>query len=275
MPTQNPSSTDLLPNSLGVWREAVDQLLAGNHSEQAIQFTQIILRHRPRYLPAYVQMLQAHWRLRRWQDGRTWALRLLRADPTHELAWSTVAHAAEDAGDPVGAHHTWRLAFEQAPYHRTIRAGILRTALGRSAPLTLNRPALATLYRIGGRWQRAAALYSTLVAEQPDRIDLRAGLLESLWQAGQIEAALHLARSLGRQEPNLLLSWLVSACDGDEDDRALAQAPLAALDTDGAYMAARYSAETSLASSSLLAVTAEEAGLLQETLDRIEGNQAK
>jgi tetratricopeptide (TPR) repeat protein len=210
--------------------------------------------------------------LRRWREGRIWALHLLRADPTQELAWALLAYAAEEEGKPSLAHRYWLLAFEQAPYSRAIRAGVVRTALGQGAPLTLNRPALATLYRQGRRWQKAVHLYQDLVAEHPTRPDFQHGWLESLWQTGQVGRALPLARSLVRQEPNFILGWLVSAQIGDDDDRALAQAPLSVLDADGAYVLARFGIHSIHAVSSPLPISPEEAALLQEVIDMTAAN---
>jgi tetratricopeptide (TPR) repeat protein len=161
------------------WRETVDRLLQAKRTDTALRLLQVILGHQPRYLPAYLQMMQLFWIQRNWQDGRSWALRLLRADPNHELAWAILAYAAEDEGKPGEAHRYWLLAFEQAPYNRRIRQGILRTALGGAPPLMLNQAALATLYRHTRRWQDAARLYAELGQENPGRPDFQAGLLEA------------------------------------------------------------------------------------------------
>jgi tetratricopeptide (TPR) repeat protein len=253
-----------LATDLSHWRVTVDRLLAANHPDQALQLLPVLSHHLPRYLPVYVQSLHALWMLRRWREGRIWALHLLRADPTQELAWALLAYAAEEEGKPSLAQRYWLLAFEQAPYSPAIRAGVVRTSLGQGTPLALNRPALATLYRQGRRWQKAVRLYADLVAEHPTRPDFQHGWLESLWQTGQGGRALPLARSLVRQEPNFILGWLVSAEIGDDDDRALAQSPLAALDADGAYAMARFGIQRVYATVSPLLISPEQAALLGE-----------
>lgn len=245
------------------WRETIDHLLAARRSAEALRLIHVLLRHLPRYLPAYVQMLQTLWLLQRWQEGRVWAKRLLRADPSQEMAWAMLARAAEDAGKPTLAHRYWLLAFEQAPYNRTIRSGIVRTALGQVAPLALNQAALAALCKVSRQWQRARPLYAALCQEQPTRIDYHCGLLEATWQLHNVECALPLARSLINQEPNLLLGWLVSAQIGDEDDRALAQARLLSLDADGVYVTARYNSQTLFASTPPLRLSAQEVMLFK------------
>lgn len=263
---ETPDASAELATDLSYWRATIDHQLAANRPDHALRLLPVISRLLPRYLPTYVQILHALWIARRWREGRIWALHLLRADPTQELAWALLANAAEEEGNPSLAHRYWLLAFEQAPYSPAIRAGAVRTALGQGTPLMLNRPALATLYRQGRRWQKAARLYADLVAEHPHRPDFQQGWLESLWQTEQIEQALPLARSLVQQEPNFVLGWLVSAEIGDDDDRALALAPLAALDADGAYGLARFGIQSAQTAPTLLSVSDEEAALLQEVI---------
>jgi tetratricopeptide (TPR) repeat protein len=255
-----------LVTDLSHWRISIDRLLAANRPDEALRLLPILSDLLPRYLPTYVQILHAFWMLRRWREGRIWALRLLRADPTQELAWALLAYAAEEEGKPSLAQRYWLLAFEQAPYSPAIRAGAVRTSLGQGTPLTLNRPALATLYRQGRRWQKAARLYADLVAEHPTRPDFQHGWLESLWQTGQGGRALPLARSLVQKEPNFILGWLVSAEIGDDDDRALAQAPLAVLDADGAYVLTRFGIHSIHTAPSPLPINPEEGALLQEVI---------
>ncbi len=254
---------------LAQWRSHIDALLVRNRAAQAVPLIQIVLNHLPRYLPIYTQMLQALWLDRRWLEGERWALRLLRADPAQEIAWAMLAQRAEDEGQPTGAHRYWRLAFEQAPYNRTIRSGLARTTAGQARSLALNRATLAAIYRSSGQWQKSLALYSHLVTEQPARADYQCGLLEALWQLQRTEPALALARTLVQREPHLLLGWLVSAHLGDEDDQALAQAPLTSLDADGAYAAARYAGPNPYARPVHIAISAQEAALFQATTGEV------
>lgn len=252
---------------LDQWCSRIDALLAQQQTVDALFLIQGLLRRLPRYLPAYVQMLQAHWLARRWEEGALWARRLLRADPTQELGWAMLAQWTEAKGQPTGAHRYWRLAFEQAPYHRTIRSGLVRTTVGRGQPLMLNRAALATIYRTSGQWQKSLELYSLLAREHPQRVDYQCGLLEAYWQLRQAEPALALARRLVSQEVHLILGWLVSADLGDENDQALAQAPLASLDRDGAYTLSRYAATNVFATPERLQVSPQEMALFNPKPD--------
>ena len=218
---------------LSHWNDVIDGRLAASRAEDALPLIRVILTSLPRHLPTYFRLLQVAWLMRRWHEGREWALRLLSADPGSELAWAVLARCAEADGELALAQRYWTLALENAPYNRPIRQGLSRTLLRQKRPLMLTRPALATLYRMGGRWERAIRIYAELTEEEPGRLDFRSNLLEATWHCGQTEEALHLARYLVSLNPNLLLGWVVSARIGDEDDKALARAPLVALDPDG------------------------------------------
>jgi len=244
---------------LAAWNQAIDELIQNRRAEEAIPRIRTVLKNLPRHLPSYFRLLQTIWLLRRWDEGEDWALRLLRADPCNELAWGVLANSAEQQGNLADARRCWNRAFENSPYNQQIRAGVVRTTPGKADPLQLNPMAFATLCRMDGRWTRAVELYTPMQQEYPRRMDVQCALLESLWRAGQEEAALRLAAHLVHREPNLLIGWLVSAQVGDETDQALAQAPLAALDADGEYMRDRFGATVASSRAVRIGLSSEDA----------------
>lgn len=246
------------------WNQAIDDLIQNRRAEQAIPRIRTVLKNFPRHLPSYFRLLQAIWILRRWDEGQDWALRLLRADPCNELAWAVLANAAEDRGALGEARGFWKRAFEQAPYSQHIRAGMVRTTPGKVDPMHLTSNTFAALCRMDGRWERAAEQYTALQQEFPRRVDIQCALLESLWRAERQAEALRLATQLARREPNLLISWVVSAQAGDETDRALAQAPLASLDPDCEYMAVRFGADLAPGKAATIGVSSTEAAWIDK-----------
>ncbi len=247
---------------LSHWNDVIDRCLAADRPDEAVPLIRVILKSLPRHLPTYFRFLQVIWLMRRWSEGQDWALRLLSADPGSELAWAVLAREAEAGGNLTKAQRFWTLALENAPYNRPIRQGLSRTLLRQKRPLMLTRPALATLYRMGGRWDRAIRIYAELTDEEPGRLDYQSGLLEAAWHDGRTEEALHLARLLVSLNSNLLLGWVVSARIGDEDDKALARAPLEAMDPDGEYAVTRFAYENASAVPTDIAVSPEDAALL-------------
>ncbi|MFZ1755592.1 MAG: tetratricopeptide repeat protein [Caldilineaceae bacterium] len=256
-------STRLNRVSLADWNQAIDDLIQNRQAEDAIGRIRTVLKNLPRHLPSYFRLLQAIWLLRRWDEGEDWALRLLRADPCNELAWAVLANAAEQRGSLSEARGFWSRAFENAPYNRYIRAGMVRTSPGKADPLHLTPVALASLCRMDGRWDRAVAFYTSLQTEYPRRTDIQCARAESFWRAGQLEEALRLSSHLVHREPNLLIGWVVSMQIGDETDRALALAPLAALDADGEYMAVRFGVELAPEQPATIGISSQEAAWLR------------
>jgi tetratricopeptide (TPR) repeat protein len=239
---EHPDNRANVKISLRAWGEAMDDALERRDTERVFSMSRIVLKQAPRHLPTYFRLLQALWIARLWEEGKDWAQRLLHADPGNELAWAMLARAAEEHNQLEQARLYWSRAFENAPYNRIIRAGKNRTFVGRPNCLALTPACLGTLYRFGGRWEKAVRIYRPLVAKNPERLDLQCGLLEALWQAGANYAfeALQLARHLANIHPELLLAWIVGAEIGDETDRALAQAPLMEFDDGFDYASWRY-----------------------------------
>lgn len=234
-PTESTVMTEL-----ALWDQALEAALEARDIPRVMALARVVLKRVPRHLAAYFRLLQALWMERGWEEGEEWARRLLRADPTSELAWSMLAMAAEQRGLLPQARLHWARAFDLSPYDPIIRAGINRTAIDQADRLAITPAGLGCLYRRGRRWRRAVSLYQELVAQQPKRLDLLCGLLESLWQSGETGAAVALARDLTQGHPELLLAWIVLQEVGDETDQALAQAPLNALDAGYAYASLRY-----------------------------------
>ncbi len=231
---------------LADWTVAMDRQLAADEPATVAALAQVVLRKLPRHLATYQRLLAVAWRLQRWEEGEDWGRRLLRADPTNALAWRALAMAAEQRGERAQAHAIWQRAFEAAPYEPEIRAGLSRTTLhpadapstpvGELPTLVLNLACLATFYRRGFQWERAATTYRQLLQADARRIDFQIGLMATLWQQRSQQAAYQLAQHLTSQHPQLVMAWVALQSIGDENDRALAHAPLAAMDPDGEFV---------------------------------------
>lgn len=257
---------------LADWAVAIEKRLDADDFEAATRLARVVLHKLPRHLATYQRLLRAAWRLERWEEGEDWGRRLLRADPNNALAWRALAMAAEQRGERAQAYATWQRAFEAAPYDPQVRAGLSRTTLwpsdapttplGELPSLVLNLACLATLYRYGLRWERAALTYRQLLQADARRIDFQVGLMAALWQQRSRQSAYQLAQQLTSNHPHLLLAWVVLQAVGDENDRALARAPIADMDPDGDFVSSWFGIHYE-SPPATLTVADGDAGLLQ------------
>jgi tetratricopeptide (TPR) repeat protein len=223
--------------SLAAWGRAIDRSIAGQASASAARMAGVVLGQLPRHLPTYHRLLALCWAEERWREGEEWARRLLQADPGNARAWRAMARAAESEDRRAEAHIIWRRAFEMSPYDPDIRTGLNRTSLDPPHALSYNLACLATIYLRGRRWGRAADAYRRLAQADRRRVDFQVALAVSLWQSGQDDEAYTLARHLIERHTHLLMAWYTLAATGDENDRALAESPIATMDPDGEYAA--------------------------------------
>ncbi|HRW03973.1 MAG TPA: hypothetical protein P5121_02690 [Caldilineaceae bacterium] len=260
---------------LADWAVAMEKQLAVADLAAVTTLAKSILRRLPRHVATYRRLIEVAWELGRWEEGEYWGRRLLLADPTSALAWQALAMAAEQRGERAQAHAIWQRAFESAPYDPAIRAGLSRTTLhptdapstpvGELPTLILNLACLATLYRRGQRWEQAVQSYRQLLQADARRIDFQLGLMTALWQQHARQSAYPLAQHLTRQHPHLLLAWVALQALGDENDQALAWAPIAAMDPDGEYVSQWFAIHYE-APPATLEVSAAEAAILQNYL---------
>lgn len=233
-----PATQEAAPDAglLSTWNAALERALQEEQPARTVQLAHVVLRHFPRHLPTYYRLVRAAWQLHRWEEGASWARRLLRADPANALAWRAVAFAAEQQRERARAHARWLRAFECDPYEPDIRSGLARTNLDAAYLPALTEPCLAALYLRGQRWEQAAALYGVLAQNDPRRLDFQCGLLIGLWQGRADREAYALAQRLTQAQPHLLLGWVVTDALGDANDRALARNPLLTMDPDSDYV---------------------------------------
>lgn len=261
---------------LADWAIAMETQLDNADYTTVATLAKVVLRKLPRHLATYQRLIEVAWQMRRWEEGEYWGRRLLQADPTSGTAWQALAMAAEQRGERAQAYAIWWRAFEAAPYHPDIRAGLSRTTLhpadapntplGELPTLVLNLACLATLYRRGQQWEQAVRTYRQLLQADARRIDFQIGLMATLWQQQSHQQAYQLAQHLTRQQPQLLLPWIALQAIGDEDDHALARAPIAAMDPEGEYVSSWFGMHYE-APPVTLVVSAAEAAILAKFVD--------
>jgi len=156
---------------------------------EAVAHGKYILQQYPRYIDVYRLLGKTMLEAGQDEDAIDMFRRVLSADPEDMIAWVGLSevHNKHDELDTA----TWCLerAFELAADNEAIEEELRRLYSRRDGielqktPLTTG--ALARLYLKGDLLSRAINDLRTLLAEHPERVDLRVTLAEALWRNDQ------------------------------------------------------------------------------------------
>ena len=169
--------------------QQVDGMVEKGQYDEAIAHLRHILQHYPKFLLAY--RLLGKILLETGQDdvAEEMFLRVLSGDPEDFVARVGMSVIHDRRGDLQRAIWHMERAFELAPENDVIQEE-LRRLYGRRDGLIpprvmLTHGALARLYARGGLFSRAIETLCSLLAKEPERVDLRVALAEALWNDGQ------------------------------------------------------------------------------------------
>jgi tetratricopeptide (TPR) repeat protein len=179
--------------ALRQYESEIDHLIEEARYLEALAHTRHILRQHPRYIGAYYLLGKTMLEADQPELAIDMFQRALNADPEHLMAriGLTLAHQRLDNLDAA----IWNLerAIELNPGDADL-IDELRQLYGRRdgfepERVPLNRAGLARLYMRGNRPGRAAEELRALLAENPQRLDLRLALAEAYWRDDQIVQA--------------------------------------------------------------------------------------
>jgi len=179
--------------ALRQYENEIDHLIEEARYLEALAHTRHILRQHPRYIGAYYLLGKTLLEADQPELAIDMFQRALYADPEHLMAriGLTLAHQRLDNLDAA----IWNLerAIELHPGDVDL-IDELRQLYGRRdgfepERVPLNRAGLARLYMRGNRPGRAVEELRALLAENPQRLDLRLALAEAYWRDDQIVQA--------------------------------------------------------------------------------------
>ncbi len=180
--------------ALRTYLEEIDRLIDGNQTDEAIAHAKHILTIFPKHLGAYRLLAKALLEKSRHLDAADVFQRVLSSVPDDFVAHVGMSIVREDEGSTDAAIWHMERAFEAQPANGPIQEE-LRRLYGRrdgTEPSTvrLTRAALARLYEKGNLYAQAIAELRAALAADPDRLDLKVLLAQTLWHARhQPEAA--------------------------------------------------------------------------------------
>ncbi|HEY8291183.1 MAG TPA: BTAD domain-containing putative transcriptional regulator [Thermomicrobiales bacterium] len=165
----------------------------------------------------------------------------LAVDPLDNAAIIALARLADAEADPYTAAEHVLTAWEHDPANPDLRAELterLAALYGPEGYLQFTRPALAALYVRNIYPERAAREYRAILAEHPNRTDLRVAAALAQWRLGNLAETVEGCAALLAEQPNVVPArWALADAtarlgNGDLAREHAKQA--AALDPDGA-----------------------------------------
>jgi tetratricopeptide (TPR) repeat protein len=131
----------------------------------------------------------------------------LAVDPLDNAALIALAAVADMLGDPYTAAEHLLTAWEHDPASQSLRADLtarLAALYGPEGYLQFTRPALAALYARNAFPIRAEREYRAVIAEHPDRLDLRLAAALSRWRLGKLAETIETCTALLEAHPQLV-----------------------------------------------------------------------
>ena len=219
--------------ALQAYENEIDQMIEEARYLEALAHLRHILGQYPRYLGAYYLLGKMLLEAELPDLAVDMFRRVLNADPEHFLARIGLGLAHERHGQLQAAIWNLQQAFDLAPGDEAIHDELCRL-MGQDSGVTpdhipMSRAGLARLYLRGGLFNRAVEEFRTLVAENPDRVDLQVALAEAYWRDDQIVLAAEQCQRILDVFPyclkaNLLLGTLLQNSGQESGGRYLQRA---------------------------------------------------
>jgi tetratricopeptide (TPR) repeat protein len=142
--------------------------------------------------------------------------RVLKGDPEAYLAYAGIAIAYEATHDSETAVRYFSRALDLDPANAGIRQERDRICANdfpdRPIPTTLTACGTARSFLEAGFYPRAVEAHRTALALEPDRVETRLGLAESLWMLGGTKEPQDLCEEVLRQAPRAVKAQALIAC---------------------------------------------------------------
>lgn len=228
-----------LPLSEAVQR-AQDAMSGGNY-RLAVETCRRVLDQFPEYAAAHRLLGEAYLEQHQASEAKQAFREALLRDPQDLSPYLGLGLIAEEGGDARTALAYLQAAWEIAPQRTDLRDHVVRLSqqiYGSEGRLQLTRAGLGSLHYHAGRWSRAVSECAAVLADHPDRIDVRIRLAETLWRRGEDDRAGAAARTVLERSPNAVVALLILADierrHGNSDEATTLRDRARAVDPDGA-----------------------------------------
>ncbi len=199
--------------SLGEYRQQIERAIEQERYTEAVAHGRHILEQYPKCVQAYWLLGKAMLEAGQNEHATNMLQRVLSIDPEHMLAWVGLGEVAKRQRELETAAWYLERAFELATDNEMV-AEELRDLYGtiegrKPERLQLTQGALARLYLRGDLLSRAITELRKLLAEHPDRVDLKVALAEALWRSGQRLQAAEVSQEILDEQPHNLKASLI------------------------------------------------------------------
>lgn len=209
--------------ALSELRHRIGEAIEQRRFEDAMAMARLILREFPKNVHARRLLAEALWEAGAPEEAREHFESILQLDPEDFVSYAGLGLIAEQAGQLDEALAYLHRASELAPASEEVRAELLRLhqrkGLGDSASLKITRAALARIYARSDSPARAIPELRAVLAEQPQRLDLRLTLAELLFRQGYLAEAQQEAEQVLRAAPDSIKAQLILAAVAKAEGR--------------------------------------------------------
>lgn len=188
--------------------QQIEELIEEHRLSEAVDHCRHILQKYPRHIPTYRMLAKVFIEKGDHADAVDLLNRILSVDPNDFIAHVALSIAYKGLTDlPRSIYHLQR-ALDCEPYNAALWEELQEShALNKTIPpesMAPSSPALARLYLKSEMYAAAIAELRQLLAQNPDRIDLKVQLAEAVWWANQRVEAVSLALEILDVLPNCL-----------------------------------------------------------------------
>jgi tetratricopeptide (TPR) repeat protein len=194
--------------------QQAQQAVEGGDYRSAVQTCNQLVNQYPDYAAAYRVLGEAYLEQGQTADAEQAFAQALLRDPRQPWAYHGLGLIAEGQEVLENALAFCQVAWELAPNQSRLRDPVIRIAtrrFGADGHAQLTSAALAQIYASTSRLQRAASEYRSALADLPDRVDLKLGLAETLWQLNRNEEAAEISRQVLEENPAAIQALVVLA----------------------------------------------------------------
>ena len=186
--------------ALRVYNRDIETLIDQGHTEEAVAHCMYILKSFPKHLESYRLLGKAFLEAHQYTEAADIFTRVLLAVPDDFVSHLGMSIIYDEKHDLAGAIWHMERAFEINSTNGGIQ-NELRRLYGRRdgvepARIHLTRGALAQIYTKAGEFQQAIAEIKSLLAEDPDRNDMKSLLAKAYFQSGMKNEAVECCTGL-------------------------------------------------------------------------------